>query len=105
MMKTSWGVTVNSFEGLEGSYAPCLEWFYKKGAKAWLLGPFSLHDKKVQEMVKSDDALKWLTELVPAPSLVIYMSFSSQAHVSDAQLNEMAFGLVESGHPFVWVVR
>ncbi|XP_043697209.1 UDP-glycosyltransferase 90A1-like [Telopea speciosissima] len=39
------------------------------------------------------------------PESVIYVAFGIQADLSDAQLDEVAFGLEISGHPFIWVVR
>ncbi|XP_042484636.1 UDP-glycosyltransferase 90A1-like [Macadamia integrifolia] len=47
---------------------------------------------------------KWLAEQAMQES-VIYVAFGTQADLSDAQLDEVAFGLEMSGHPFIWVVR
>ncbi|KAF7006260.1 hypothetical protein CFC21_021314 [Triticum aestivum] len=41
---------------------------------------------------------------VPSRS-VVYVCFGSLAHVSDAQLDELALGLEASGMAFLWVVR
>lgn len=101
---SSWGVVVNSFEELEGSHIPYFESFYS-GAKAWCLGPLFLHEK-MEDLEKSHSSMliQWLTEQI-TPDSVIYVSFGTQADVSDAQLDEVAFGLEESGFPFVWVFR
>ncbi|KAJ6995309.1 hypothetical protein NC653_017938 [Populus alba x Populus x berolinensis] len=105
----SWGVIVNSFEELEKTHVPSLESFYMDGAKAWCLGPLFLHDKsegleKSTAQKDSSTLTQWLNEQVK-PDSVIYVSFGTQADVSDAQLDEVAFGLEESGSPFIWVAR
>jgi UDP:flavonoid glycosyltransferase YjiC (YdhE family) len=80
------------------------------GAKAWCLGPLFLYDK-IEGLEKSINqnqnpsmSTQWLDEQ-STPDSVIYVSFGTQADVSDSQLDEVAFGLEESGFPFVWVVR
>jgi hypothetical protein len=105
----SWGVIVNSFEELEKTHIPSLESFYMDGAKAWCLGPLFLHDKlegleKSTAQKDSSMLTRWLNEQVK-PDSVMYVSFGTQADVSDAQLDEVAFGLEESGSPFIWVSR
>jgi hypothetical protein len=93
----SWGVIVNSFEELEKTHIPSLESFYMDGAKAWCLGPLFLHDKlegleKSTAQKDSSMLTQWLNEQVK-PDSVMYVSFGTQADVSDAQLDEVAFGL------------
>ncbi|KAJ4824372.1 hypothetical protein Tsubulata_038227, partial [Turnera subulata] len=110
----SWGVVVNSFEELERSHIPTFESFYKNGAKAWCLGPLLEYDKlqiggpqkPIHQMINnSSKLLEWLTKQVNNAEPVIYVSFGTQADVSDAQLDEIAHGLEDSGFPFLWVVR
>jgi UDP:flavonoid glycosyltransferase YjiC (YdhE family) len=36
---------------------------------------------------------------------VVYVSFGTQVHITYAQLDELVHGLVQSGHPFLWVVQ
>ncbi|CAK7354134.1 unnamed protein product [Dovyalis caffra] len=104
----SWGIIVNSFEELEKSYIPSFESFYVNGAKAWCLGPLCLYDEmEINNSTNpshSSTSTQWLNEQV-TPDSVIYVSFGTQADVSDSQLDEVAFGLEESGFPFLWVVR
>ncbi|KAK3134008.1 hypothetical protein QOZ80_6AG0543850 [Eleusine coracana subsp. coracana] len=57
------------------------------------------HDKELD----TEGCLAWLHGR--ALGSVVYVSFGTQAHVSDAQLDEALHGLVEPGHPFLWVVR
>ncbi|KAG5225033.1 hypothetical protein OIU76_027614 [Salix suchowensis] len=104
----SWGVVVNSFEELEKSHIPAFESFYINGAKAWCLGPLCLYGKmgsnKSTNQNHSCTSTQWLADQVK-PDSVIYVSFGTQADVSDSQLDEVAFALEESGFPFLWVVR
>ena len=36
---------------------------------------------------------------------LLYLSFGSEAHVTDEQLDEIALGLEMAMHPFIWVVK
>lgn len=104
----SWGVVVNSFLELERDHVPALEAFYEygAGAKAWCVGPLCLFNQQSKPDPFST-VMKWLNEeaAATAPGSVVYVSFGTQADVSDAQLDEVCFGLEKSGCPFVWVVR
>ncbi|KDP33462.1 hypothetical protein JCGZ_07033 [Jatropha curcas] len=102
------GIVCNTFEELERSHIPCFESFYSGSAKAWCVGPLLLYDKMedldIHKNNSSVSIMQWLTEQI-TPNSVIYVSFGTQADLSDAQLDEVAFGLEESGFPFVWAVR
>ncbi|KAL3587182.1 hypothetical protein D5086_014049 [Populus alba] len=106
----SWGIIINSFEELEKDHIPFFESFYMNGAKAWCLGPLFLYDKidglerSINQNQNPSMSTQWLDEQ-STPDSAIYVSFGTQADVSDSQLDEVAFGLEESGVPFVWVVR
>ncbi|EEF46811.1 UDP-glucosyltransferase, putative [Ricinus communis] len=100
----SWVVVVNSFEELERSHIPSFESYYRGGAKAWCLGPLFLYDKMEDTNKKTSFMLMQFLSEQP-PNSVIYISFGTQADVPDAQLDEVAFGLEESGFPFLLVVR
>ncbi|CAN6169562.1 unnamed protein product [Urochloa humidicola] len=108
----SWGVLVNSFAALDEDYVPGLESFYGLGARAWLVGPLFLAaggggDMSPEgETAKEQDpegCLPWLD--AARPGSVVYVSFGTQAHICDAQLDEIAHGLAQSGHAFLWAVR
>ncbi|CAN6177700.1 unnamed protein product [Urochloa humidicola] len=107
----SWGVLVNSFAALDEAYVASLESFYKLGARAWLVGPLFLAAGDASELEAAEEekhgdpecCLAWLDD--KAAGSVVYVSFGTQAHVSDAQLDEIAHGLVQSGHRFLWAVR
>ncbi|KAF3446497.1 hypothetical protein FNV43_RR11676 [Rhamnella rubrinervis] len=103
----SWGVLVNTFVELERGHVPSFEAFYKygAGAKAWCVGPLSLYNNDPNKPNPCSTTTKWLDEQAIAPGSVIYVSFGTQADVSDAQLDEVAFGLESSENAFIWVVR
>uniref|UniRef100_A0A0D9WMR5 Glycosyltransferase n=1 Tax=Leersia perrieri TaxID=77586 RepID=A0A0D9WMR5_9ORYZ len=107
----SWGVLVNSFAALDGDYAGILESLYLPGARAWLVGPLFLaagDDNSPPVTNQEDDGddeegcIRWLDER--APGSVVYVSFGTQARLAATQLDELAHGLVESGHAFLWAV-
>ncbi|MCL7029223.1 hypothetical protein MKW94_014742 [Papaver nudicaule] len=99
----SWGVIVNSFAELESEHVANLESFYKQeGAKAWCVGPlFLYHDMDGED--EPDETIQWLDE--HEDGSVVYVSFGSQADVSDVQLDEVIHGVEMSSHPFIFVVR
>jgi hypothetical protein len=100
---SSWGVLVNSFAKLDEDFVAIVESFYQPPARAWLVGPLFL---AAGDMLRREEdpegCLPWLDQ---QSDLVVYVSFGTQAHVADEQLGELARGLVQSGHPFLWAVR
>ncbi|XP_030954128.1 7-deoxyloganetin glucosyltransferase-like [Quercus lobata] len=49
------------------------------------------------------ECLNWLNS--KAPNSVIYVSFGSVAVMTPSQLVEIGWGLVNSKHPFLWIIR
>ncbi|KAF8021691.1 hypothetical protein BT93_G1979 [Corymbia citriodora subsp. variegata] len=105
------GLIINSFEELEGDYVAALERFYCKGATAWWIGPALLYNQnQIERPVGSKQAdpslsyIKWLDERV-GTSGVLYVSFGTLAHLSDVQMDNIAYGLEMAGHPFIWAVK
>ena len=101
----SWGILVNTFVDLEMGQIPSLEAFYEKGsgalARACCVGPLFLYNIN-EPNYRQSNLMKWLNQqLAMAPSSVIYVLFGSQANLSDAQLDELSFGLEEFGKPFI----
>ncbi|KAJ6819875.1 scopoletin glucosyltransferase-like [Iris pallida] len=104
------GVIVNSFSGIENAYADHL---YKTSRlRSWFVGPVSLaaNSSKQEQAVRGgnedSDArpiAAWL-DTKPAGS-VVYVCFGSWCHFSDEQTREMASGLENCGHPYLWIVR
>lgn len=104
----SWGVIVNTVVDLEMGQVSAFESFYREGARAWCVGPLNLYNDVHHVQNQSFDyAMKWLDDhdQLSRSASVIYVSFGTQANVSDAQLDEVAYGLEESGVSFIWVVR
>lgn len=103
----SWGVLVNSFASLDEDYVAPLESFYlRPDARAWLVGPLFLAAGEMTERdaeLDPEGCLPWLDD--KAEESVVYVSFGTQAPLADAQLDELAHGLVRSGHGFLWAVR
>ncbi|KAK1695147.1 hypothetical protein QYE76_011844 [Lolium multiflorum] len=103
-----WVVLVNSFATVDEDYVAALMSFYQPDARAWLVGPMFLAAGDMPEREEEHDpegCLPWLDERAVRSETAIYVSFGTQAYVSDEQLDELACGLVRSGHPFLWAVR
>ncbi|KAK1267972.1 UDP-glycosyltransferase 73B4 [Acorus gramineus] len=101
-----WGVVVNSFVALEGDYVGLVESFYKAGQKAWLVGPLLLCGQPDNDTNSGPDEARFSEWLDGKPNgSVIYVSFGTQTHLSDGQLDEIAHGLEMSGCDFLWAVR
>jgi hypothetical protein len=102
----SWGVLVNSFATVDEDYVEPLLSFYQPNARAWLVGPMFLAGASEREEEQDPEGcLPWLDERAERSESAIYVSFGTQSYVSDEQLDELARGLVQSGHHFLWAVR
>ncbi|KAJ1387572.1 UDP-glucuronosyl/UDP-glucosyltransferase [Sesbania bispinosa] len=109
--RRSYGTVCNTFHDLESDY----EELYKtiKGVKAWSLGPVSAWANKdddknairghMEVLAEEPEWLNWLNS--KQDETVLYMSFGSLVRVTQAQLVEIAHGLENSGHNFIWVIR
>ncbi|XP_050208847.1 scopoletin glucosyltransferase-like [Mercurialis annua] len=97
----SYGVVVNSFYELEPLYAD----FYRNelGRKAWHIGPLNSYGNRKIEERNDESIIKWLDS--KKQNSVVYICFGSLAKFTNAQLKELAAGLENSGHQFIWVVR
>ncbi|KAK7343356.1 hypothetical protein VNO77_12026 [Canavalia gladiata] len=113
--KRSYGSVFKSFYELEGAY----EEHYKTvmGTKSWNVGPVSSwvnqdasdkaergHSKEEQEgKGKEQGWFTWLNS--KKQDSVVYVCFGSMNNFPASQLIEIAHGLEDSGHDFVWVVK
>lgn len=102
---SSWGVLVNSFTKLDEEFVAIVESFNRPGSRAWLVGPLFLAAGDTLQQREEQDPEGCLPWLDKQSEPVVYVSFGTQAHVADEQLGELARGLVQSGHPFLWAVR
>nr|QHG10985.1 UGT99C8 [Avena strigosa] len=111
-MRTADGAVLNTFLGLEGQFVKCFE--AALGKPVWALGPFFLNnrdedavatrgDKDKPSAVDQDAVTAWLDAM--DESAVTYVSFGSLVRMPPEQLYEVGHGLVDSGKPFVWVVK
>lgn len=75
------------------------------GNKArWALGPLNVTNIESADKAHiQHPCMGWLDKQPPAS--VIYVSFGTMTSISDEQINELAAGLKQSGHRFLWVLR
>jgi hypothetical protein len=100
----SYGTLYNSFHELESDY----EQLYKTTMKikAWSVGPVSTwinKDGETENIAVDSELLNWLNS--KENDSVLYVSFGSLTRLSHAQIVEIAHGLENSSHNFIWVVR
>ncbi|OVA15918.1 UDP-glucuronosyl/UDP-glucosyltransferase [Macleaya cordata] len=97
-------VLVDSFEELESETISAMSHL---AAPIRPVGPLfkSQNDVKVRgDMWKAaDDCLRWLDS--KSPGSVVYVSFGSIVALPKEQMEELGSGLLNSGLPFLWVVK
>lgn len=104
------GMLLNTFDEIEGQV---LEEIKTKVPNLYTIGPLSLlcQQVNVEELLpirsnlwKEDTkCLEWLDKR--SPRSVIYVNYGSLAMLTPEQLEEFAWGLANSKHPFIWVIR
>ncbi|XAR66225.1 Cytokinin 7-beta-glucosyltransferase [Bertholletia excelsa] len=102
--KASSGVIFNSFEELEHQALTTLQKDFQ--IPIFPIGPFHKHFPAYSSDLSPNDqksCISWLDK--QAAKSVVYMSFGSIAVVDKAAFLEVAWGLANSGQPFLWVVR
>ncbi|KAG9130785.1 hypothetical protein Leryth_020016 [Lithospermum erythrorhizon] len=101
--KASSGLIWNSFEELEHSALDTL--CQEFSLPIFLMGPFQKYSAASSDGVRTPDqsSIAWLDK--QEPKSVIYVSFGSVAAIDANQFLEIATGLANSNHPFLWVVR
>ncbi|XLR69779.1 hypothetical protein S83_020451 [Arachis hypogaea] len=98
------GVFVNSFHEMEASTINALRDEIrqkKRKTMVYPVGPITQSGFNGRE--NGSECLNWLDE--QEPESVLYVSFGSGGTLSQDQLNELAFGLEQSGKKFLWVLR
>ncbi|MCO5560316.1 hypothetical protein L7F22_013928 [Adiantum nelumboides] len=109
-------VLFNTFEALDGALLGTLR---LQGVPAHAIGPlFMLEDAITKKQAphtekekanlpnqvqKGEECLKWLDK--QKPNSVIYVAFGTMDLISWAQMKELANGLLNSGHPFIWTCQ
>ncbi|KAL0359228.1 UNVERIFIED_CONTAM: UDP-glycosyltransferase 76F1 [Sesamum angustifolium] len=101
--KASSGLIWNSFEELEESSLAKLRQDFQ--IPIFPIGPFHKHFAASSSSLLAEDhsSISWLDK--QAPNSVIYVSFGSIAAIEETDFLEVAWGLANSRHPFLWVVR
>lgn len=103
--KSSLGVIWNSFEELESSALTTLSKEFSK--PMFSIGPFQKYfpsSSSCSSLISQDqNCISWLDK--HTPNSVVYVSFGSVAAISETEILEIVWGLANSNHPFLWVVR
>ncbi|XP_019162985.1 PREDICTED: zeatin O-glucosyltransferase-like [Ipomoea nil] len=72
--------------------------------RQWAIGPIlPLKLGNHDGLSRKHECLEWLNK--QAPKSVLYMSFGTTVSLSDKQVRELAEGLEQSRHKFLWVLR
>ncbi|KAK6122086.1 hypothetical protein DH2020_044171 [Rehmannia glutinosa] len=101
--KASSGLIFNSFQQLEELALSKLDQDF--GIPIFPIGPFHKHFTTSSSSLIPEDhsSISWLDK--QAFNSVIYVSFGSIAAIQEKDFLEVAWGLANSKHPFLWVVR
>nr|CAB3456161.1 unnamed protein product [Digitaria exilis] len=103
------GAILNTFEDLEPDELTAIrDELGHKGIPPFAVGPLhkliASNDGGDTSLLNQDrSCIEWLD--AQAPGSVLYVSFGSVAPVTQEEFVEIAWGLVNSGKPFLWVVR
>ncbi|KAB2598315.1 UDP-glycosyltransferase 76F1-like [Pyrus ussuriensis x Pyrus communis] len=106
--KASHGLIFNTFEDLEGQALATIRQEYYPNIPIFSLGPFhkcgpTTSSSSTSLLSPDQSCISWLN--TQAQKSVAYVSFGSAAKIDHAQFLEIAWGLANSGQPFLWVVR
>ncbi|KAL3521154.1 hypothetical protein ACH5RR_019303 [Cinchona calisaya] len=101
--KASSGLIFNSFEELEQPALVRLQDLLS--IPIFPIGPFHKYFPATSSSLMTQDksCISWLEKQVH--NSVIYVSFGSLAALDEKEFVEIAWGLANSKHPFLWVVR
>ncbi|KAI4305817.1 hypothetical protein L6164_029160 [Bauhinia variegata] len=107
---SSSSIIFNTFQELESEVLDAIE---AKNPNLYTIGPLHLlgshfsekePELSVLSLWKNDTkCLKWLDKW--EPNSVIYVNYGSITVMSEQHLKEFAWGLANSKHPFLWIVR
>ncbi|OVA18812.1 UDP-glucuronosyl/UDP-glucosyltransferase [Macleaya cordata] len=104
------GLILNTFDDLEPKV---LKTIRSKFPEVFTIGPLQLMGRQIPESkLKSvgsslwkeeTGCLDWLNQW--EPNSVVYVNFGSITVMTAQQLSEFAYGLANSKHPFLWIIR
>ncbi|XP_077219332.1 7-deoxyloganetin glucosyltransferase-like [Tasmannia lanceolata] len=103
-------IVLNTFDDLEHEVLSAMRSIYHR---VYTIGPLTFHCRGMPESslkstrtnlwIEETECLKWLDKQEAAS--VLYVNFGSLASLTCQQLNEFAWGLANTKHPFMWVIR
>ncbi|KAD6795309.1 hypothetical protein E3N88_06205 [Mikania micrantha] len=96
-------VLMETFEELEGDLIKYMSQICQIRAVGPLFKNPMLDNSISGDLIKADDCLEWLDS--KQPSSVVYISFGSIVSLNEEQVGEMAYGVLNSGVSFLWVMR
>ncbi|XP_078165468.1 UDP-glycosyltransferase 76B1-like [Carex rostrata] len=102
-IRASSGIIVNTFDAIESTE---VEKFQKAiPVPVFCIGPLHKFTPPSRSNLLDEDGscLEWLDK--QAVGSVLYVSFGSHACMKFEELIETAWGLADSGQPFIWVIR
>ncbi|KAL8146081.1 hypothetical protein AgCh_003993 [Apium graveolens] len=103
-LRSSSGIIWNAIDFLENLSLPKLQQHYK--VPFFTVGPLhkiSLMSSSTSLLEEDKTCMTWLDK--QATNTVIYVSLGSLASINAEELAETAWGLANSGQPFLWVIR
>ncbi|KAL6897254.1 hypothetical protein ACP4OV_006950 [Aristida adscensionis] len=103
----SMGAILNTFDALEAYELGMIRDELPESIPAFAVGPLhklsSCNSAETSLLNHDRSCIEWLDTQIP--SSVLYVSFGSVVHVTQEEFMEVAWGLANSGKPFLWVVR
>ncbi|XP_077218643.1 7-deoxyloganetin glucosyltransferase-like [Tasmannia lanceolata] len=103
-------IVLNTFDDLEHEVLSAMRSIYHR---VYTIGPLTFHSRGMPESslkssrtnlwIEETECLKWLDKQEAAS--VLYVSFGSVTFMTSQQLNEFAWGLANTKHPFLWIIR
>ncbi|XP_044488178.1 anthocyanidin 3-O-glucosyltransferase 2-like [Mangifera indica] len=96
--KETKGIIVNTFEELESHAVNCLLNDFDHVPPVYTVGPLIELKGEMQ-----NEIMKWLDD--QPESSVVFLCFGSMGCFGEEQLKEIALGLEQSGHRFLWSIR
>ncbi|CAN6203493.1 unnamed protein product [Urochloa humidicola] len=102
------GAIINTFEALEAQELETIRGkLAEKGIPIFTIGPLhkltSIDSVGTSLLNQDSTCIQWLD--TQESGSVLYVSFGSVVHITQDEFTEIAWGLANSGKPFLWVVR
>ncbi|CAN6180396.1 unnamed protein product [Urochloa humidicola] len=102
------GAIINTFEALEAQELETIRGeLAEKGIPIFPIGPLykltSIDSVGTSLLNQDNTCIQWLD--TQDSGSVLYVSFGSVIHITQDEFTEVAWGLANSGKPFLWVVR